>query len=86
MTTEAQYAKALFDLMLESPSKSSSHLEGLKNTLARRGHQKLLPRIFAEYCSLVEHTERSARYGSVTPEAARTRKLLELYRTLVSSN
>ncbi len=86
MTTEAQYAKALFDLMLESPQKSAEYLQGLKATLARQGHQKLLPRIFAEYCTLIEHKERSARYSAPTPQAARTRKLLELYRTLVSSN
>lgn len=86
MTTEAQYAKALFDLMLESPQKSAEHLKGLKAVLVRQGHQKLLPRIFAEYCSLIERHERSARYSEVTPHAVRTRNLLELYRTLVSSN
>ncbi len=86
MTTEVQYAKALFDLMLESPQKSTEHLQGLKAVLQRQGHQKLLPRIFAEYCTLIEHKERSARYSAPTPQAARTRKLLELYRTLVSSN
>lgn len=83
MTIEAQYAKALFDLVLAHPDKE--HLPGLKKTLERKGHQKLLPRIFAEYTALLERKERSNRYAQITPQAERTRKLLELYRTLVAT-
>jgi hypothetical protein len=85
MTTQAQYAKALFDLVAQSPAQAAEHLKGLKASLERRGHQKLLPQIFKEFLALVERQERSLRYATVTKEAQRTRKLLELYRTLVAT-
>lgn len=85
MTTQAQYAKALFDLAEQHPKQAAAYLDGLKKTLARKGHQKLLPRIFAEYAALLERKERSSRYATSTPEQERTRKLLELYRTLVAT-
>lgn len=85
MTIEAQYAKALFDLVTQNPKRAADCLDGLKKTLTRKGHQKLLPRIFAEYTALLERAERSSRYSAASPEKERTRKLLELYRTLVAT-
>lgn len=74
------YAKALYAL---SPDKS--HLAKLRDLLRRRRHEKLLPRIFSEYKKLELAQARRARAAEVTPEAERTRVLLELYRKLVSS-
>ena len=85
MTIEAQYAAALFDLVTRSPEKSGEYLTGLKTTLQRKGHQKLMPRIFAEYERIATSRERSKTYAEVTPESERTRILLELYRSLVAS-
>lgn len=74
----ADYAKALYAL-----KPKAEHLQGLKALLKRRGHQKLLPRIYSEYCKLELAAERRKRAAEVTPEAERTRVLLELYRTLI---
>lgn len=82
MTLATQYAVALRSSSLAPRER----LEGLKNTLKRRGHIKLLPRIFAEYQKLEEEQERLARYKTTTPAQEQTRTLLELYQTLVQSN
>lgn len=74
---ETDYAKALYAL---NPTKS--HLTKLRALLKRRGHEKLLPRIFSEYKKLLLGEERKVRAAQVTPQAERTRVLLELYRTL----
>lgn len=74
---QTDYAKAVYAL---SPTKS--HLSRLRTVLKRRGHEKLLPRIFLEYKKLVLADERRTRAAVVTPEAERTRMLLELYRKL----
>jgi hypothetical protein len=50
--------------------------------LERRGHHKLAPSIIAEYQKLVLAKERLAKHKEETPERARTRTLLELYRAL----
>lgn len=78
---ETDYAKALYSL---NPDKSD--LAALRNLLKRRGHEKLLPRIFAEYKKLALGEERRAQAAKITPEAERTRVLLELYRKLASSS
>jgi hypothetical protein len=78
---ETDYAKALYSL---NPDKS--HLASLRNLLKRRGHEKLLPRIFSEYKKLVLAEERRERGREITPEAERTRILLELYRKLIHTN
>ncbi len=74
---ETDYAKALY---ATNPGKTE--LTNLQATLKRRGHQKLLPRIFSEYKKLLLADTRRARAAEVTPEAEQTRILLELYRTL----
>ncbi len=78
---ETDYAKALYSL---NPDKSD--LAALRNLLKRRGHEKLLPRIFMEYKKLVLAEERRERSAQITPEAERTRVLLELYRKLIHTN
>lgn len=82
MTQESQYAQALFELNREHPHKSHEHLANVKKVLAKRGHQKLLPKIFSAYNRLAEQETRSKRYETITPEAKRTRELVELYRVL----
>lgn len=78
---ETDYAKALYAL---NPDKS--HLAKLKALLKRRGHEQLLPRIFSEYKKLVLAEERRKRSADSTPEAERTRVLLQLYRKLIRTN
>jgi len=77
----ADYAKAL-----RAAGGSAQHLKNLRDALARRGHEKLLPQIFAEYRKLELHDKRLAAHKKMTPHAERTRTLLELYRTLIHSN
>ena len=74
---ETDYAKALYAL---NPDKS--HLANLRSLLKRRGHEKLLPRIYSEYKKLVLEEHRRKQSAHVTPEAEKTRILLELYRKL----
>ncbi len=90
MHYSAYYARALFDLVTRgggaSEQQGSMYLENLKQVLARRGHQSLLPNIFAEYQKLVQRRERAANQAKITPERERTRVLLELYRRLVATH
>lgn len=76
----ADYAQALWRM-----GSKPEHLRGLTAALARRGHQKLLPRILAEYHKLELRERRLAEHKRVNPEAERTRVLLELYRTLIAA-
>ena len=85
MTLEQQYAQALYELVSKNPARSSEYLTGLTQTLSRKGHQKLMPRIYSQYCSILERGERSKKYAAITPESERTRILVELYRTLVAT-
>ncbi len=85
MTIETQYAQALYELVTKDPIKSEMYLGNLQKTLKAKGHQKLLPRIFAEFKTILDQKERSKKYSLVTPEQERTRNLLELYRKLVTS-
>ena len=78
---ETDYAKALYAL---TPGKSD--LAKLRALLRRRGHEQLLPRIFSEYKKLALAEERRERNSTITPEAERTRVLLELYRALIRTN
>lgn len=71
------YAKALFEL--EKPS-----LPRLREALMRRGHLKLMPRIFAEYQKLLLQKERHKVHAKITPERERTRMLLELYKKMIN--
>ncbi len=79
MTLAAQYARALH----ESDAPEASKLKNLREALLRRGHEKLLPRIFTEYERLVEKKGRLEEYKKVTPEKERTRVLLELYKKMI---
>lgn len=74
-----EYAKALF-------AAQNPKLSRLRDVLKRRGHEKLLPRIFAEYQKLILARERSAMHRDVTPERERTRTLLELYKKLIHNS
>ncbi|MBY0473124.1 hypothetical protein K2Q00_02445 [Patescibacteria group bacterium] len=88
MKIAATYARALFDL-IEDPSngskKAATYLSNLDGVLKRRGHQRLLPRIFSEYQRLELSKQRSEKQQEVTEESERTRILLELYRKLTKT-
>ncbi|OGC84357.1 hypothetical protein A3F55_01660 [Candidatus Adlerbacteria bacterium RIFCSPHIGHO2_12_FULL_53_18] len=79
MTLAAQYAKALY----ESNAPEGARLKNLRETLRRRGHEKLLQQIYTEYKRLVEEEKRLQEYKKITPEKEQTRILLELYQKLV---
>lgn len=89
MNTAKQYARALFALIQDPPAGGPKDgkifLRNLNAVLLKRGHQKLLPRIFIEYKKLHEGRERSEVQKTVTKEQERTRVLLELYRTLTKT-
>lgn len=85
MTKDAHYARALYALIDEKPDQAKEYLHAVEKVLARHGHQKLLPRIFAQYRRLLEAKARAARYRAVTPAQTQTRALLELYRKLVAT-
>ena len=79
MSDAAQYARAVYDLG------NKATMPGLRAALQRRGHEKLLPRIYAEYQKLVLQEKRLEHHKRVTPKKERTRILLELYKKLVAS-
>jgi hypothetical protein len=83
MTTASAYARALFAAQQEHPEQGAKQLKNLKALLIRRGHASLLPRIYAEYKKLSLREERLESQKRVSPQAERTRVLLELYRTLI---
>lgn len=85
MNTAAYYARALFALIEEKPKKAAAYLGNLDMVLKKRGHQKLLPKIFNEYQKLQLMQERVHKQNAVTPEQERTRILLELYRKLTKT-
>lgn len=89
MNIAATYARALFDLIEEPASgaskKAAMYLTNLDGVLKRRGHQRLLPRIFTEYQRLQLSKERSEKQQAVTEGEERTRVLLELYRKLTQT-
>ncbi len=78
MELSTQYAKALFEA--EKPTVTK-----LRDVLERRGHTKLLRRIFAEYQKLLLQKDRREARSKVTPVQERTRILLELYQKLIRS-
>lgn len=90
MTTASAYARALFAAKQDKEKdqekdnqQGEALLKNLRSLLVRRRHQSLLPRIYVEYQKLTLREERLELQRSVTPEAERTRVLLELYRTLI---
>lgn len=85
MSIPAAYARALFELSEADPKEGGAYVRNLRAVLARRGHEKLMPQVFAEYQKLELARERSRMHASITPERERTRTLLELYRTLLAA-
>lgn len=86
MDVARSYARALYALTASLPegAKAGELLANLRAALARRGHGKLLPRIFAEYQKLALKEERARAAAAITPERERTRILLDLYRKLIA--
>lgn len=85
MKKETQYAQALRALVKERPADGKKYLARLREVLVSHRHEKLLPRILREYEGLLEKEERLDRYDTVSPAEARTRTLVELYRTLIAT-
>ena len=83
MTLAHQYAKALQRALEEHPRKKVTYLRSLREALKRRGHGKLLPRIFSEYQMLELKNKRMILHSSSTLQKERTRVLLELYHKLI---
>ncbi|HVY72450.1 MAG TPA: hypothetical protein VG984_00125, partial [Candidatus Paceibacterota bacterium] len=83
MNTARDYARALFALIEKKPKSASVYLTNLDQVLKRRGHQKLLPRVFSEYQKLQLAKERTDSYKNPNKEQEQTRILLELYRKLI---
>ena len=81
------YAKALYQTRTSGVQGTSDVrlLKSLRTVLTRRGHEKLLPQIFAEYKKLALGAERLVRHKEVTPEKEQTRILLELYKKLTNA-
>ena len=86
MTIAATYAKALRSLVLENPKTGKEFLSNLREALKRRGHEELLPQIFAEYQKLELAHTRAEQASEATPERERTRILFELYKKLTQPN
>lgn len=85
MNLAASYARALYEVTQDGEHKSAEVIKNFREALARRGHEKLLPKIFAEYEKLEVKKTRLAEHKKVTPEAEQTRNLLELYRKLIAT-
>ncbi len=86
MTIAEQYARALHSLVEKNPTGSNGYVKNLEQALKRRGHQKLLPQVFASYQTLELAARRAAEHRRVSPSAERTRVLLELYRKLIANS
>jgi len=82
MSTASLYAKALYQMDKTDLSKK---IHNLRKALERRGHQKLMPSILAEYEKLSLADTRRKNRGTVTAESEEARVLLELYRRLVKT-
>lgn len=80
------YARALYAAAQDNSEKGTQLIKNLRALLARRGHSRLLPHILTEYEKLSLRDRRRERYARVTPEAERTRVLLDLYRTLIKTH
>ena len=80
MTIAGQYAKALY----ETKAPGAKALKNLGVALRRRGHHKLLPRVYAEYQKLLLRESRRTRAQSPNQRQRQTKILVELYRRLIS--
>jgi F0F1-type ATP synthase delta subunit len=86
MTLSTTYAQALLNALKEHPNKQEAYIQNLCTLLKRRGHEKLLPRIYRELETTALKHRRTEQYTTSTREAERTRILLELYRNLIHSH
>ncbi len=86
MTLAGTYARALYDAVAKDAARGGEYLKSLREALARRGHQKLFPKIFSEYQALALKEERSKVHSKITPEQEQTRILLELYRKMTKAH
>ena len=77
------YAQALYELTKVKPAKGKEYLSNLKKALVRRGHEKLLPRILAEYEKLVAKEKRAEQFEKLTAKEEQKRILIELYQKLI---
>lgn len=77
-----QYAKALHAELTKEPARAKELFANLREALARRGHNKLLPQIATELERLEVARGRAARAREATPGRERTRVLFELYKHL----
>lgn len=84
MNNVAQYTRALNELVTKNPELTKKYFQNLRHVLGRRGHTKLLSRIYAEYERMELKKKRSEQYMHITPQQEQTRVLLELYRKLIS--
>ena len=85
MNTATYYAKALHALAEAHPEEGRAYLKNLREALALRGHEKLLPRIFSEYQRLEVQKKRTAQHREVTPQMQQTDTLLQLYHKLIAA-
>lgn len=85
MDLAGQYAQALHEKIAEKPASAPSYLKNLRASMRARGHEGLLPRVFAEYEKLELRRRRRESQAKTSPEAKRTRELVELYRTLIAA-
>ena len=81
MKLEEMYARALHG----AEGEPKTVLSALRAALVRRGHERLLPKIFSEYKKLELGHERTLMHKKITPERERTRVLVELYRKLIAA-
>ena len=76
MTLEKEYAQALLTVTRSrSEAGKRTLLPRLREILKRRGHEKLLPRIFAEYEKLLERQTKRGVKVSFARERDRTQAL-----------
>ena len=85
MKTATYYAQALYTLSEQHPEKVREYLKNLRGVLARRGHEKLLQRIFSEFQKLDVQKKRTAQHRELTPQMEQTDKLLQLYHRLITT-
>ena len=85
MNPAVYYAQALFELGEAHPEHAQLYLKNLRLALKRRGHEKLLPRIWGEYQKLELKRSRVEKHKETTPQMERTDKLLQLYRRLIAT-
>lgn len=77
--TAKEYAQAIYEMG------DRADIKKIRAALERRRHERMMPRIFAEYQKLLLANKKLATHKKITPHKERTRTLLELYQKLVTS-